>query len=153
MNVSQRHRPLSYIIAGWWQGLFRKPKPATDSEDSRMDRLERAAKDFGLTTEEVITISVSAYYTTDLLPLRMSLLHLDADKTADKDLSLFRALAKSCKLCDAKGQCAWDIAHDPANPQWQQYCPNAVRLCAMQPADRHVRLAGSTEDNVLRLHR
>jgi len=130
MKESQGRRPLGDIITEWWQALFKKA--AVDYEESRLARFERAAKELGFSTDELLTISLRAYYTTDLLPLRMALLHLDADETARKDPTLFRALATNCKLCDAKGQCGRDMVQDPANPQWQRYCPNAVTLGAMR---------------------
>jgi len=126
------HLPsLSKSIAEWWQNRRRKHRAFVKKDESREEKLERAALELDLSTHEVSAISTRAYYMTDLLPLRMALLHLNPGETARSDPQRFRSLETSCRLCDVKGRCAFDIAQNPSNAQWQQYCPNATALCAM----------------------
>jgi len=85
-----------------------------------------------MTPDQLRDIGDRAYHTTNLLPLRMSLLHLDPSEVAHSDPGRYRDLEASCKLCEDKGRCTWDIAHDAADPRWRDYCPNATKLRAMQ---------------------
>jgi hypothetical protein len=131
--MSNERYPLSLTerIAGWWQDRRRRHSALVKKDESREENLERAALELDLTTREVSAISTRAYYTTDLLPLRMALLHLAPGETARSDPQRFRSLETSCRLCDLKGRCTFDIAQNPSSAQWQQYCPNATTLCAM----------------------
>jgi hypothetical protein len=130
--VSKKRRSLATIIAQWLQDWRSKRADLAESRKLPQDRVQHAADELGLTADEVRTISDKAHYTSNLLPLRMSLLRLDGDKIACSDPKLLSELQTSCKLCDVKGRCTRDIAENAANPQWEAYCPNAVKLRAMQ---------------------
>jgi hypothetical protein len=84
-----------------------------------------------LSPDELFSISTGAYYTTDLLRLRMALLHLNAADVAHSDPRLLQSIETSCRLCDVKGRCSYDITQNPAHRRWQDYCPNARTLCDM----------------------
>jgi hypothetical protein len=133
--MSGRRRLLSEIIAEWWQERRNRSGSAA-MEKSRRDKLERAAEGLGLAIGELHSISGKAHYTTNLLPLRMSLLHLDASEVARSDPKLLRELEASCRLCEDKLRCTRDIAQDAANPKWHEYCPNAMVLRAMQARNK-----------------
>jgi hypothetical protein len=90
--------------------------------------MEGDALKLDLSPDDVSTIATKAYYTTNLLPLRMRLLGLDPAAMAQSDPRLLRSLETSCKLCEDKGQCAFDISQNPAHRRWQDYCPNAATL-------------------------
>jgi hypothetical protein len=126
---NDRH-PVSESIVGRWQE-WRGKRRRTSQKESREQKLERAALELDLTAGEVSAISTRACYKTNLLPLRMALLQIDPGETIRTDPQRFRSLETSCRLCDVKGRCTFDIAQNPSNPQWQQYCPNASTLCAM----------------------
>lgn len=127
--MNNQHRSLRAAIAGWWQG-WRDKSAAVDIQ--RKNKIKQTADELGLTEEAVGTIAAKAHYTSNLLPLRMSLLRLDASETARGKPTVFRDLDASCKLCESKGQCTWDIVEDAANPVWERYCPNATRLRALE---------------------
>jgi len=88
--------------------------------------------DAGLTDDELRVIAEKARTLEDLLPLRLAVLHIDEAQLAGTDPALMRQLRKSCRLCDAKSQCTWDFIGDATNPRWEQYCPNAQALRAVQ---------------------
>mgnify|MGYP001617871927 CR=1 FL=1 len=127
--MSNQHRSLRAAIAGWWQG-WRGKSAALDVQ--RKNKIKQTADELGLTEEALGTIASKAHYTSNLLPLRMSLLRLDAEETARGKPTVFRDLDASCKLCESKGQCTWDIVEDAANPVWERYCPNASKLRALE---------------------
>jgi len=112
--------------------LFGRSAAQTALEETRLARLERIAQDLGISIDDLSSITIEAHYTSDLLRLRMSLLHLDQSDAAVIDPNLLESLQTSCKQCAVKGQCAADIIEDAANPRWQAYCPNAMKLCTMR---------------------
>jgi hypothetical protein len=63
-----------------------------------------------------------------LLPRRLAALELDRDRLARGKPLTFRDLVERCTTCERPEQCAWDLREDPANPEWQAYCPNAASL-------------------------
>ena len=71
------------MIAGWWQDFC--GDGVQSSDDSRESKLERGALKLDLSSDEFFTISTKAYCTTNLLPLRMALLHLDPTEIARAD--------------------------------------------------------------------
>ena len=117
--MSNERYPLSLTesIAAWWEDRRRRHSASLKKDESREEKLERAALELDLTTREVSAISTRAYYTTDLLPLRMALLHLELGEAARSDPQRFRWLETSCQLCDVKGRCTLDIAQNPSNAQ------------------------------------
>jgi hypothetical protein len=40
-------------------------------------------------------------------------------------------LVGRCRACENPEQCELDLRLDPANPQWQNYCPNAATLLGL----------------------
>jgi hypothetical protein len=66
-----------------------------------------------------------------LLPRRMAALEVDAGAVERIEPAAFRDLQSICANCDAAGQCGWDLVHNPGNPAWQDYCPNAAILSAL----------------------
>jgi hypothetical protein len=130
--MNTERRSLSERIAGFWQDWCRDRGICGRREESPEEKLERAALKLGLPADEVFAISIKAHYTTNLLPLRMALLGLNPSDVAHSDTHLFRSLETTCRLCDVKGRCAFNIAQNPAARQWQEYCPNAATLCSMK---------------------
>jgi hypothetical protein len=66
-----------------------------------------------------------------LLPRRMAALDVDADKVRRIEPTVFRDLQSLCAACAASEQCEGDLMHNPGNPGWQDYCPNAATLSAL----------------------
>jgi Family of unknown function (DUF6455) len=67
----------------------------------------------------------------DLLVRRMSALGVDSDAFARLEPALFGNLHTLCRDCDRPGQCRHDLRHDPKDPAWEDYCPNATVLNAI----------------------
>jgi hypothetical protein len=69
----------------------------------------------------------------DIGPLlrRMAVLNIEPDEVDRADPLLFRELQGLCTLCQSRGPCASDLAHDAADAgfrDWREYCPNAATL-------------------------
>jgi hypothetical protein len=67
----------------------------------------------------------------DLLPRRIAALGVDADTVAWVEPVTFRDFRRLCAACECQELCEWDLRHDPADPAWQDYCPNSPTLGAL----------------------
>lgn len=113
-------RSLMAAIADWWRD--RRPYP----EESRI------ARDLGLDASELREMVRRGHNSASLLPQRMAALHLDAAELARRDGLLLRDLQRVCALCESKGRCMRDLARDPNDPAWEEYCPNEGTLNALK---------------------
>jgi len=113
-------RSLIAGIADWWRS--RRPLP----EESRL------ARDLGIGVCEFHEIVRRGGDSANLLPQRMAALHLDATELAGRDGLLLRDLQRVCALCESKGRCMRDLARDPNDPAWEEYCPNEGTLNALK---------------------
>ncbi|HUI14940.1 MAG TPA: DUF6455 family protein [Xanthobacteraceae bacterium] len=84
-----------------------------------------------MTPAELRAVARSGPGAADLLLERMAALDLDPAEVAEIGPQTFRDLQRVCSLCDSKRRCARELARDAAAPQWQDYCPNAQTLMAL----------------------
>lgn len=73
-----------------------------------------------------------------LLLRRMAVLNIEADEVDSADPLRFRELQGHCTLCQSKGPCAYDLAHDAAGAgfrDWREYCPNVATLSLLSRID------------------
>jgi hypothetical protein len=100
--------------------------------------LARIGRDVGLSSLDLRRMAVRGADAARLLIRRLTALHLDADTLVKSDMSVMRDLQRLCSACRSKGRCKRDLARDPDNPAWRQYCPNAGTLDALQSGDVNV---------------
>ena len=86
----------------------------------------------GLTQGELLALADKARNMSDLLPLRLAALRIDEAELARQNPQLLRDMQTACHLCDAKSHCTWDFVVDASNPRWEEYCPNARALRAVE---------------------
>jgi hypothetical protein len=71
------------------------------------------------------------HHTSDLLVRRMRALHLDPDRFATNEGSLFAELTRLCARCESGSQCQRaldDEFTDPGWQAWRDFCPNSTTL-------------------------
>jgi hypothetical protein len=93
--------------------------------------IDRIARDVRMTPSELRAMAKRGPGAADLLLKRMAALDLDPAEVAQVGPETFRDLQRVCSLCESKRCCVRDLAHDAAAPQWQDYCPNAQTLIAL----------------------
>lgn len=93
--------------------------------------VERIARDVRMTPAELRAVAKRGPEAADLLLRRMAALDLDPAEVSQVGPQTFRDLQRVCSLCESKRRCARDLAHDSAMPAWQDYCPNAQTLIAL----------------------
>ena len=89
------------------------------------------AHDIGVSSAELYRLASQAPESADLLCRRMEVLDLDQNEVARVERATFQDLQRVCSMCDCKKRCARDLTHNPADPAWKDYCPNAQTLTAL----------------------
>ena len=96
------------------------------------DEVARMAHDIGVTEHDLRQIATFGPDAAKLVTERLEALHLDADALAAEQPATMRDLQRLCSNCASKKRCQRDLAHDPSDVVWQQYCPNAHTLSLLQ---------------------
>jgi hypothetical protein len=117
--------PLIAAVFDWW----RRKRPAscnlTELDACDRQEVERMADRFGMSATELRMLASQGPPAARLLPLRMAALRLDPQDLAWTDGPLLRDMQQLCATCESHGRCRRDLARDPDDPVWEQYCPNA----------------------------
>jgi hypothetical protein len=95
------------------------------------DEVERMASDIGMSAAELRRVAALGPGSADLLLRRMTALDLDRKEVSQTEPRMFQDLQRVCSMCNSKRRCKRDLAHDAADPAWEDYCPNAATLKAL----------------------
>jgi hypothetical protein len=85
----------------------------------------------GRTGTDIAASPMPSSDSTDLLRLRMAILHIDGNELARSDPLRLGEFRRICANCASRGACAVDLAHPSADVgwgEWREYCPNAAKL-------------------------
>jgi hypothetical protein len=93
--------------------------------------VERLAKDVGVSASELRRLVNLGPDSADLLLRRMAALDLDRNELSRTEPRTFQDLQRVCTMCNSHRRCSRDLARDSADPAWQDYCPNAATLMAL----------------------
>ena len=89
------------------------------------------AHDIGVSSVELYKLASRGRESADLLCQRMEVLDLDQNEVARVERATFQDLQRVCSMCNCKKRCARDLARDPADPVWKDYCPTTQTLTAI----------------------
>ncbi len=117
-------------VLQWWRDWIRKG-PALELKCCGEDEVERMAKDIGLSASELRRLANLGPDSADLLLRRMAALDLDRNEVSRTEPRTFQDLQRVCTMCNSHRRCKRDLAGDSADPAWQDYCPNAATLMAL----------------------
>jgi hypothetical protein len=126
-HAQKTHSPIE-AIRQWYRALTRSQSTLAECG---AEALERMAHDIGVSSAELHKLASRGPESADLLCRRMGVLDLDQDEVARVERATFQDLQRVCSMCDCKKRCARDLARDPADPVWKDYCPNAQTLTAL----------------------
>ena len=126
-SEQKTHSPLE-AIRQWYRGFIGSQSVLGECG---AEGLERMAHDIGVSTAELHQLAKQGQHSADLLGRRMDVLDLDENEVARVERATFQDLQRVCSMCDCKKRCARDLAHNPADPAWKDYCPNAQTLTAL----------------------
>jgi hypothetical protein len=127
LDRHKAHSPLE-AIRQWYRGLIRPPASLADCG---AEALERMAHDIGVSSAELDRLASCGPESGNLLARRMQVLDLDRKEVARVERATFQDLQRVCTMCDCKKRCARDLARDPTDASWKDYCLNAQTLTAL----------------------
>jgi hypothetical protein len=122
------HQPIIRRMMQWWKNWRAPTARLSELICCGEYEVERMARDLGMPVSELRNIADHGPEAADLLVHRMAVLNLDRDEVATTVPSTFQDLQRLCTLCESHRQCARDLERDPANPAWEDYCPNVAML-------------------------
>ena len=117
-------------ISQWLRDWARKSS-ALELRCCGEEEVERMAKDIGMSASELRRIAALGPGSADLLLRRMAALDLDRKEVSQTEPRTFQDLQRVCAMCNSKRRCKRDLANDSNDPVWQDYCPNAATLMAL----------------------
>ena len=133
-NARKRRSPAE-VVSQWWQS-WTSNAPASDLACCAEGEVERIAKDIGMPASEIRRLANLGPESAELLSRRMAALQLDRKEVAQTHPQTFRDLQRVCTLCESHRQCARDLSRDSGDPGWEDYCPNAATLRALNARPR-----------------
>jgi bacterioferritin-associated ferredoxin len=115
----------------WWRGWREAKSGLSDLNQFGDYEVERTARELGTSVSELRELAARGSASANLLLGRMAALDLDPKEVAATDLATFRDLQRVCTMCGSHRRCARELARDPGDTAWEDYCPNAATLKAL----------------------
>jgi hypothetical protein len=118
IQTGERPSP-SARLAQWWRNWNRRRRNIAELD-------WRIAHDLALSPADLRILA--GKWPDDLLSRRLEQLDLDG---AHVEPQVLRDLERVCTLCGSKRRCGRELARDPSDSRWLEYCPNATTLSAL----------------------
>ncbi len=115
-------------ISQWWRNLTGGDSVLRCCAD---EEIARMAQDAGVSAAEFRKLSQLGPEGADLLLRRMEALDLDPKEVGATERRTLQDLQRVCAMCESHRRCVRDLARDAENPVWEDYCPNAETLNAL----------------------
>ena len=115
------------IVTDWWK---RRGGGQSDLFNLADADVEGIAKDMGVSAAELRALDRSCAVL--LLPKMMAALRLDPGAVARSEPAVYRDLQRVCAICDSKKRCARELAEEDAAASYEDFCPNALTLKALE---------------------
>jgi hypothetical protein len=133
---SHDHRGVLDAIAAWVKNYREAIGLRNEMANCTPEQVAAIARDMGLTSGELLSITAKGPHAADELPRLLRALGVNPDKLASQDPGTMRDLQRICVTCGHKGQCQHDLAQGTAASHYRDYCPNAISLDALFQDDR-----------------
>jgi hypothetical protein len=130
LPVERTSWSLTKAALQWWRDWTGR-NSALELKCCGEDEVERMARDIGMSASELRRIAALGPGSADLLLRRMAALDLDRKEVSQTEPRTFQDLQRVCAMCNSKRRCKRDLANDSNDPVWQDYCPNAATLMAL----------------------
>jgi hypothetical protein len=126
-DAQEGHSPFQAV----WQWCRELTGSQSSFGDCGEESVERMAHDLAISTTELRQLANRGPESADLLPQRMAALDLDQNEVARTEPATMQDLQRVCTMCDCHRRCAHDLARDPLDPVWKEYCPNGQTFTAL----------------------
>jgi hypothetical protein len=121
-------------LAEWWRRRAAVRENLTDLDAFSPEEMARMAQDVGISASDLRALATHCTDAADLLDRRLEALGIDSGQLALSGPAELRDMQRLCTTCQSKGRCARDLADDPDDPVWRQYCPNEETLIELAQA-------------------
>lgn len=118
-------------LARKWRIWQRRRAAMAELDHCGSAERHRIAADLGMNEGELCVLAGRWPDNLDLLRQRLDQLKLNASDGAQIEPEVRRDLQRTCALCASKRRCTRDLERNPADPMWEDYCPNAITLSAL----------------------
>jgi hypothetical protein len=115
-------------IKQWWRNWREARSGLAELKFFGEYEVERTAHELGTSVSELRELADRGPDAANLLLDRMAALDLDSKEVAAAELATFRDLQRVCTMCGSHGRCARELARDPGDAAWEEYCPNSATL-------------------------
>ena len=126
--LSKRWAAIKSVLKRWQDS---RKTSVSDLKCCAEYEVERMARDLSISVSELHKLAGLGPQSADLLLRRMAALDLDKNEVFEIAPQTLRELQRTCTLCANKKLCARDLARDASSLAWENYCPNAVTLKAL----------------------
>jgi hypothetical protein len=118
-------------LARWWHNW-----KVTHANAQRLDccgsaEVEHIANDVGVSVPELRALAGKWPDAAEPLNRRLAALALDPADIRNREPQVMHDLQRVCSMCGDKGECEYDLATNPSDPAWREYCPNVMTLDAL----------------------
>ena len=118
-------------FASWWHNWRTARANLASLDRCGAEHAERIAHDLGCTATELRALAGRWPDSADLINCRLAALDFDRAEIRRTEPSVLSDLQRVCTLCTSARECKRDLAEDPYDPVWREYCPNVVTLDAL----------------------
>jgi hypothetical protein len=118
-------------LAQKWRDWQRRRAATAELDCCGSTERRRIAADLNMNETELCVLAGRWPDSLDLLRQRLEQLNLDGSDSTQIEPEVVRDLQRTCALCMNKRRCTHDLAKRPADPVWQEYCPNAMTISAL----------------------
>ena len=115
-------------FAEWWRRRALVRENLSDLDAFGSEEMARMAQDVGISASDLRALATHCTGAADLLDRRLEALGVNTEELAHAAPSELRDMQRLCTMCESKGRCARDLAADPDDSVWRQYCPNHETL-------------------------
>jgi hypothetical protein len=122
---------LAGCVVQWWRNWARTRRTMAYFDCCGPSEVERIARDVGISRQDICTLAGKWPGSADSLLQRMKEVKLDPAEIVRIEPQVLRDLERVCTLCASKRKCQHDLARNPSDRRWREYCPNAMTLAAL----------------------
>jgi hypothetical protein len=119
-------------VARWWHNWTAARCNLATLDGYGAEETERVARDVGVSASELRTLAGKWPDAADLLNIRLAALGLDSVEIGRSEPQVLSDLQRVCTMCRSGGECRHDLAHNPSDPVWREYCPNVMTIDALK---------------------
>ena len=130
LPVGQKSWSVTKAVSQWWRGWTRRAAARLELTCCGEEEVERLARDVGVSASELRRLANLGPDSADLLLRRMAALDLDRNEVSRPSLERSRTFSAFARCARAVAGVR-ELARNAADPAWEDYCPNAATLMAL----------------------